>query len=340
MATKIGINGFGRIGRQVLKGILERHDSALEVVALNDLTDTATNAHLFKYDSNYGRFQGEVAAAEAGLTIDGHAIHVMSERDPGQIPWGDYGVEIVIESTGIFTNAEKARGHLNNGPKKVVISAPAKGDDMTVVLGVNDDAYDPAQHHVISNASCTTNCLAPIAKVLDDTVGIKSGMMSTIHAYTNDQVILDTVHTDLRRARAAGMNIIPTSTGAAKAVSLVLPHLKGRLTGMAYRVPTGTVSVVDLTIDAERATSVEEVNEAFRSAASDRESPLHGILAYEEEPLVSTDFRGHPSSAIVDSLSTLVIEGNLVKTVAWYDNEWAYSLRVGDLCALMARQGL
>ena len=284
MATKIGINGFGRIGRQVLKGILERHGSALEVVALNDLTDTATNAHLFKYDSNYGRFQGEVAAAAAGLTIDGHAIHVMSERDPGQIPWGDYGVEIVIESTGIFTNAEKARGHLNNGPKKVVISAPAKGDDMTVVLGVNDDAYDPAQHHVISNASCTTNCLAPIAKVLDDTVGIKSGMMSTIHAYTNDQVILDTVHTDLRRARAAGMNIIPTSTGAAKAVSLVLPHLKGRLTGMAYRVPTGTVSVVDLTIDAERATSVEEVNEAFRNAASDRESPLHGILAYEEEP--------------------------------------------------------
>jgi glyceraldehyde 3-phosphate dehydrogenase len=340
MATKIGINGFGRIGRQVLKGILERHGSALEVVALNDLTDTATNAHLFKYDSNYGRFQGEVEAAADGLTIDGHAIHVMSERDPGQIPWGDYGVEIVIESTGIFTNAEKARGHLNNGPKKVVISAPAKGDDMTVVLGVNDDAYDPAQHHVISNASCTTNCLAPIAKVLDDTVGIKSGMMSTIHAYTNDQVILDTVHTDLRRARAAGMNIIPTSTGAAKAVSLVLPHLEGRLTGMAYRVPTGTVSVVDLTIDAARATSVEEVNEAFLSAASDRESPLRGILAYEEEPLVSTDFRGHPSSAIIDSLSTLVIEGNLVKTVAWYDNEWAYSLRVGDLCALMARRGL
>ena len=340
MATKIGINGFGRIGRQVLKGILERHGSALEVVALNDLTDTATNAHLFKYDSNYGRFGGEVQATAEGLSIDGHEIHVMSERDPGQIPWGDDGVEIVIESTGIFTDADKARGHLNHGPKKVVISAPAKGDDMTVVLGVNDDAYDPARHHVVSNASCTTNCLAPVAKVLDDAVGIKSGIMSTIHAYTNDQVILDTVHTDLRRARAAAMNIIPTSTGAAKAVALVLPHLDGRLTGMAYRVPTGTVSVVDLTIDAARATSVEEVNEAFRRAAADRESPLHGILAYEEEPLVSVDFKTHPSSAIIDALSTLVIEGNLVKTVAWYDNEWAYSLRVGDLCALMAERGL
>ena len=340
MATKIGINGFGRIGRQVLKGILERHGSTLEVVALNDLTDTATNAHLFKYDSNYGRYAGEVAATATGLSIDGREIDVMSERDPGQIPWGDHGVEIVIESTGIFTNADNARGHLNHGPKKVVISAPAKGDDLTVVLGVNDDAYDPAQHHVISNASCTTNCLAPVAKVLDDAVGIKSGIMSTIHSYTNDQVILDTVHTDLRRARAAALNIIPTSTGAAKAVGLVLPHLDGRLSGMAYRVPTGTVSVVDLTIDAARPTSVEEVNEAFRSAAEDRESPLHGILAYEEEPLVSVDFKAHPASAIVDALSTLVVEGNLVKTVTWYDNEWAYSLRVGDLCALMAARGL
>ena len=229
---------------------------------------------------------------------------------------------------------------MNHGPKKVVISAPAQGDDLTVVLGVNHDAYDPGRHHVISNASCTTNCLAPVAKVLDEAVGIKSGVMSTIHAYTNDQVILDTVHKDLRRARAAGMNIIPTSTGAAKAVGLVLPHLAGRLNGMAYRVPTSTVSVVDLTIEAERTTSVEEVNEAFRTAATDRESPLYGILAFEDAPLVSSDFQAHQSSAIVDALSTLVIEGTLVKTVAWYDNEWAYSLRVGDLCALLAERGL
>ena len=340
MATKIGINGFGRIGRQVLKGILERHGSTLEVVALNDLTDTATNAHLLKYDTNYGRYGEAVEATADGLSINGREIHVLSERDPGQIPWGEYGVEIVIESTGIFTNAERARGHLNYGPKKVVISAPAQGDDLTVVLGVNHDAYDPGRHHVISNASCTTNCLAPVAKVLDDAVGIKSGVMSTIHAYTNDQVILDTVHKDLRRARAAGMNIIPTSTGAAKAVGLVLPHLAGRLNGMAYRVPTSTVSVVDLTIEAERATSVEEVNETFRTTATDRESPLYGILAYEDAPLVSSDFQAHQSSAIVDALSTLVIEGTLVKTVAWYDNEWAYSLRVGDLCALLAERGL
>ena len=340
MATKIGINGFGRIGRQVLKGILERHSSALEVVALNDLTDTATNAHLLKYDTNYGRYGGEVEVTADGLSVNGREIRVLRERDPGQIPWGEYGVEIVIESTGIFTNAERARGHLNHGPKKVVISAPAQGDDLTVVLGVNHDAYDPGRHHVISNASCTTNCLAPVAKVLDDAVGIRSGVMSTIHAYTNDQVILDTVHKDLRRARAAGMNIIPTSTGAAKAVGLVLPHLAGRLNGMAYRVPTSTVSVVDLTIEAERTTSVEEVNEAFRNAATDKESPLHGILAYEDEPLVSSDFQAHQSSAIIDAPSTLVIEGTLVKTVAWYDNEWAYSLRVGDLCALMVERGL
>ena len=340
MATKIGINGFGRIGRQVLKGILERHGSTLEVVALNDLTDTATNAHLLKYDTNYGRYGEAVEETADGLSINGREIRVLSERDPGQIPWGEYGVEIVIESTGIFTNAERARGHMNHGPKKVVISAPARGDDLTVVLGVNHDAYDPGRHHVISNASCTTNCLAPVAKVLDEAVGIKSGVMSTIHAYTNDQVILDTVHKDLRRARAAGMNIIPTSTGAAKAVGLVLPHLAGRLNGMAYRVPTSTVSVVDLTIEAERATSVEEVNEAFRTAATDRESPLYGILAFEDAPLVSSDFQAHQSSAIVDALSTLVIEGTLVKTVAWYDNEWAYSLRVGDLCALLAERGL
>ena len=340
MATTIGINGFGRIGRQVLKGILDHHREDLDVVAINDLTDTETNVHLFKYDTNYGRYPGQVEAADDVLIVDGRRIAVLAERDPAQIPWGDYGAEIIIESTGLFTNADRARGHLNHGPKKVIISAPAKGEDLTVVLGVNDDRYDPAKHHVLSNASCTTNCLAPVARVLDETVGIKSGIMSTIHAYTNDQVMLDTVHNDLRRARAAALNIIPTTTGAAKAVGLVLPQLQGKLNGMAYRVPISTVSVVDLTINAARPTSAEEVNEAFRRAANERESPLYGILAYEEEPLVSVDFKGHPASAIVDAPSTMVMEGTLVKALAWYDNEWAYSLRVGDLCALMAERGL
>ena len=340
MPTKIGINGFGRIGRQVLKGMLDFHRGDLEIVAINDLTDTETNAHLLKYDTNYGRFPGEVDVVDGDLSIDGARIAVLAERDPAQIPWGDYGVEIVVESTGIFTDGEKAKGHLANGPKKVVISAPAKNEDLTVVLGVNDDAYDPSRHHVVSNASCTTNCLAPVAKVLDETVGINSGIMSTIHAYTNDQAILDTVHSDLRRARAAGMNIIPTSTGAAKAVGLVLPHLNGKLNGMAYRVPTSTVSVVDLVIDAKRATSAEEVNAAFEQAANDRESPLHGILEYEPAPLVSSDFKGNPYSSIVDALSTMVLEGTQVKVVSWYDNEWGYSVRVGDLCTRMAAAGL
>ncbi|MEE9278334.1 MAG: type I glyceraldehyde-3-phosphate dehydrogenase [Dehalococcoidia bacterium] len=340
MTTKVGINGFGRIGRQVLKGILDYHRDDLEVTAVNDLTDPQTNAHLFKYDSNYGRYPGEVSASDDELIVDGYKIAVLAERDPAQIRWDDYGVEIVVESTGLFTDAARARGHLNHGPKKVIISAPAKNEDLTMVLGVNDDQYDPAKHQVISNASCTTNCLAPVAKVLDDTVGIKSGIMSTIHAYTNDQVILDTVHQDLRRARSAAMNIIPTSTGAARALGLVLPHLNGKLNGMAFRVPTSTVSVVDLTVDAERATSVEEVNGAFKKAATDRESPLYGILAYEEAPLVSSDFKGHPASAIVDARSTMVLEGTLVKVVAWYDNEWAYSVRTGDLCAKLAAVGL
>ena len=340
MTTKIGINGFGRIGRQVLKGILDFHRDDLQVVAINDLTDPETNAHLFKYDSNYGRYPGEVAVESGDLVIDSDRIVVLAERDPAAIPWGDYGVEIVVESTGYFTDGAKARGHLNHGAKKVIISAPAKNEDLTVVLGVNDDRYDPAQHDVISNASCTTNCLAPVAKVLDETVGIKSGVMSTIHAYTNDQVILDTVQKDLRRARAAALNIIPTTTGAARAVGLVLPHLDGKLNGMAYRVPTSTVSVVDLTVDAEHGTSVEAVNEAFRKAATDRESPLYGILAYEDEPLVSSDFKGHPASAIVDGLSTMVLAGTLVKVVAWYDNEWAYSVRTGDLCAKIGELGL
>ena len=340
MTTKIGINGFGRIGRQVLKGMLENHRDTLEVVAVNDLAEPATNAHLFKYDSNYGRYPGEVAVADGALIIDGHRIAVLAERDLAKIPWRNLGAEIVVESTGRFTDGAKAAAHLQSGAKKVIISAPATNVDLTVVLGVNGDQYDPAQHHLLSNASCTTNCLAPVAKVLDETVGIKSGIMSTIHAYTNDQVILDTVHSDLRRARAGALSIIPTTTGAAKAVGLVLPHLKGRLNGMAYRVPTSTVSVVDLTIAAARATTAEEVNAAFQRAATDRESPLYGILAYGDAPLVSIDFKGHPASAIVDALSTLVIEGTLVKAVAWYDNEWAYSLRVGDLCALIARRGL
>ncbi len=340
MATKIGINGFGRIGRQVLKGMLDFHQDELEVVAINDLTDPETNAHLFKFDTNYGRYPGAVEVVDGDLVIDGHRIAVLSERDPGQILWGDHGVEIVVESTGIFTDADRARGHLNHGPSKVVISAPAKNEDLTIVLGVNDAAYDAAAHHVVSNASCTTNCLAPVAKVLDDTVGIKSGIMSTIHAYTNDQAILDTVHSDLRRSRAAAMNIIPTSTGAAKAVGLVLPHLNGKLNGMAYRVPTSTVSVVDLVIDARRPTSAEEINAAFEKAATDRESPLFGILEYETQPLVSSDFKGSPASTIIDALSTMVLEGTQVKVVAWYDNEWGYSVRVGDLCVRMAQAGL
>ncbi len=331
MTTKIGINGFGRIGRQVLKGMLDFHEADLEVVAINDLTDPATNAHLFKYDSNYGRYPGDVEVQDGALVISGHKINVLSERDPGKIPWGDYDVDIVVESTGIFTDGKKAKGHLNTGPKKVIISAPASNEDLTIVLGVNDDAYDPAKHHVISNASCTTNCLAPVAKVLDETVGIKSGIMSTIHAYTNDQVILDTVHSDLRRARTAGANIIPTSTGAARAVGRVMPHLDGKLNGMAYRVPTTTVSVIDLVIDAERATTAEEINAAFKKAAEDREGSLYGILDYEEEPLVSSDYKGSPYSSIIDALSTMVMNGTQVKVVAWYDNEWAYSVRVGDL---------
>ena len=340
MTTRIGINGFGRIGRQVFKAVRDFRGDDLDVVAVNDLTDTRTNAHLLQYDTNYGRFPGEVTAEDDALFVDGRRVEVLAERDPARIPWKDYGVEIVVEATGIFTDGNKARGHLAGGAKKVIISAPATNEDLTVVLGVNDEMYDPAQHHVLSNASCTTNCLAPVAKVLDEAVGITSGIMSTIHAYTNDQAILDTVNTDLRRARAAAMNIVPTSTGAARAVGLVLPHLNGRLNGMAYRVPTSTVSVVDLTVDATRPTSAQEVNAAFQQAATDRESPLHGILAYEEAPLVSSDYKGHPASAIVDALSTLVVNGNLVKVVAWYDNEWAYSVRVADLAAKLAAQGL
>ncbi len=337
MTTRIGINGFGRIGRQVLKATLERHPEDLEVVAVNDLTDPETNAHLLKYDSTYGRFPGTVEALEDGLAIDGKQVRVVAERDPAQIPWGDHGVDIVVESTGIFTDATKAAGHLEGGAKKVIISAPAKSEDLTVVLGVNDDTYDPGSHRIVSNASCTTNCIAPVAKVLHDRFNIRKGLMSTIHSYTNDQKILDQVHDDLRRSRAAAANIVPTSTGAARAVGLALPELNGRIHGLAYRVPTTTVSIVDFTAEIDDEVTAEEVNDAFREAAA---TSMQGILDVSDEPLVSSDFRGDPHSAILDSLSTIVIGGNMVKVLAWYDNEWGYSCRVSDLAQFMASKGL
>lgn len=337
MTIRVGINGFGRIGRQSLKAMLERHPHDLEVVAINDLTDTKTNAHLLKYDSTYGRFPGEVEATAENLIVNGHKIKVLAQRDPAQIPWGDLGVQLVIESTGFFTDAEKAAAHLKGGAKKVIISAPAKGEDITIVLGVNDNAYDPARHNIISNASCTTNCLAPTAKVLNDAFGIERGLMNTIHSYTNDQRILDQVHSDLRRARTAGANIIPTTTGAAKALSLVIPELKGRFDGMSLRVPTVTVSVVDFVADVRKETTKEAVNQAFKDAAA---GPLKGILAYNDEPLVSSDFRGDAHSAIVDGLTTMVLGNNMVKVVAWYDNEWGYSSRVADLADFIGKKGI
>ncbi len=336
MAVKVGINGFGRIGRQVFKAIHDFHSEALQVVAVNDLTNPQTNAHLLKYDSTYGAFPGDIQASDDSITVDGQPIKVLAQRDPGQIPWKDLGVEMVLESTGLFTAAEKARAHIDGGAKKVVISAPAKGEDLTLVLGVNDSMYDPAKHHVISNASCTTNCIAPVVKVLHDSFGVSKGFMTTVHAYTNDQVILDTVHKDLRRARSAGLNIIPTTTGAARAVTVVIPELKGRLDGMALRVPTPTVSVCDFVATLEKPATVEAVNAAFRDAASE---PLRGILEYCDEPLVSSDFKGNPASSIFDALSTMVLDGTLVKALAWYDNEWGYACRTADLCALLASKG-
>ena len=337
MATRVGINGFGRIGRQSLKAMLERYPRELEVVALNDLTDTKTNAHLLKYDSTYGRFPGEIETTPDSLIVNGHSIKVLSLRNPGEIPWGDLGVEIVIESVGIFTDADKAGAHIRGGAKKVIISAPAKGEDLTIVLGVNDNMYDPARHNILSNASCTTNCLAPAAKVINDTFGIEKGLMNTIHSYTNDQRILDQVHSDLRRARSAGVNIIPTTSGAARALALVIPELKGRFDGMSLRVPTVTVSVVDFVADLRRPTTKDEVNDAFKQAAA---GSLNGILDYTDEPLVSTDFRGDPHSSIIDGLSTMVVGGNMVKIVAWYDNEWGYSCRIADLTHFIAEKGL
>jgi glyceraldehyde 3-phosphate dehydrogenase len=336
MATRVGINGFGRIGRQSLKAILENHAGEIEVVAINDLTDTKTNAHLLKYDSTYGRFPGTVETTEDTLIVNGQSIKVIAQRDPAQIPWSDLGVDIVIESTGFFTDASKAAAHLAGGAKKVIISAPAKGEDLTIVLGVNENMYDPAKHHIISNASCTTNCLAPTAKVLNDSFGIESGMMNTVHSYTNDQRILDQVHTDLRRARAAGVNIIPTTTGAARALSLVIPELKGIVDGMSLRVPTITVSIVDFVITTRKEASVEDVNNAFKEAAAGQ---LKGLLDYVDEPLVSTDFRGDTHSAIIDGLSTMKVGKNMIKVLAWYDNEWGYSNRVADLAAFVGKQG-
>jgi glyceraldehyde 3-phosphate dehydrogenase len=336
MTIRVGINGFGRIGRQSMKAMLERHPQDIEVVAVNDLTDTKTNAHLLKYDSTYGRFPGEVEATENSLIVNGHPILVLAQRNPAEIPWGDLGVDIVIESTGLFTDADKAAAHLKGGAKKVIISAPAKGEDITIVMGVNENMYNPEKHNVISNASCTTNCLAPTVKVLNDTFGIEYGLMNTIHSYTNDQRILDQVHKDLRRARSAGANIIPTTTGAARALALVIPELKGRFDGMSLRVPTITVSVVDFVATLRKETTKEAINEAFREAAA---GPLNGILAITDEPLVSSDFRGDSHSSTVDALSTMVEGGRMAKVIAWYDNEWGYSCRVADLTDYIGKKG-
>jgi glyceraldehyde 3-phosphate dehydrogenase len=332
MTVRVGINGFGRIGRQSLKALMERTPD-VEVVAVNDLVDTSLNALLFKHDSTYGAFPGTVDHTDDALIINGHEVKVLKEKDPAALPWADLGVDIVLESTGLFTNADKAAAHIAAGAKKVIISAPATGEDITIVLGVNEATYDPAVHHIISNASCTTNCLAPAAKVVHDLVGIERGLMNTIHSYTNDQKILDVAHKDPRRARAAGLNIIPTTTGAAKALALVIPDLKGKFDGFSLRVPTPTVSIVDFTADVGRETSVDELNSAFRSAA---EGPMKGILGVSDEPLVSTDFRGDSRSSIIDSASTMVLGGTMVKVISWYDNEWGYSCRVADLIGYVA----
>jgi glyceraldehyde 3-phosphate dehydrogenase len=335
--TKIGINGFGRVGRLTLRALNQYHKGKLEVVAVNDLTDTRTNAHLLKWDSTYGPYPGKVEASEDSIIVDGKKIKVLAERDPAKIPWGSLGVDIVIESTGLFTDATKAAAHLEGGTKKVLISAPAKNEDVTIVLGVNEADYKPDKHKIISNASCTTNCIAPVVKVLHNSFGVAKGLMTTIHAYTNDQRLLDTFHKDLRRARAAAINIVPTTTGAARAVTQVIPELKGRLHGLALRVPTTTVSLVDLVADLEKEASVEEVNKALEKAAN---GELRGIMEYCTEPLVSVDFKGNPASSIVDAPTTMLIGGNMVKVLAWYDNEWGYSCRLGDLAIYIANKGL
>lgn len=341
MTIRVGINGFGRIGRQVLKAINERHPDALEVVAVNDLFDAETNAHLFKYDSNYGIYDGTVEVKDGNLIVDGEEIEVLAERNPYSLPWADLGVDIVIESTGIFRDGKGteskpgANAHIDGGKaKKVIISAPAKNEDLTIVLGVNDEMYDPAKHHIISNASCTTNCLAPAAKIVHDNFTIKRGLMTTIHSYTNDQKILDLAHKDLRRARAAAINIIPTTTGAAKAVALVIPDLRGKFDGYALRVPTPTVSIVDFVAQVEKPTTAEELNALFKEAS---EGAMKGILQFSTEPLVSMDLKGNSHSSIIDAALTTVMDGTFVKVVTWYDNEWGYSCRTADLAALMAK---
>jgi glyceraldehyde 3-phosphate dehydrogenase len=335
--VRLGINGFGRIGRQVLKAVLERHPKALRVVAINDLFDVETNAHLFKYDSNYGRFDGKVEAKRDGFMINGKAIKNFAFRDPAEIPWDDAGVDIVVESTGLFVTGPKASAHLEAGAKKVIISAPAKEEDLTVVMGVNHRAYRPKKHHIVSNASCTTNCLAPPALVIHKAFGIEKALMTTVHSYTTDQRILDLAHKDLRRARSAGQNIIPTSTGAAKAMSLVVPDLAGRFDGYSLRVPTPTVSVVDFVALLKKKTDTRELRATLKKAAG---TSLKGIMACEEEELVSTDFKGNPHSSIIDMAFTQVLQGNMAKVVTWYDNEWGYSCRVADLANFMASKGL
>ncbi len=337
MVTRIGINGFGRIGRLVLRANESRNAGKVEVAAVNDFTDAKTNAHLLKYDTNYGRYPGEVEANNGDLMVDGRSIKVFSERDPAQIPWSEMGVDLVIESTGIFTDAEQAAGHLKGGASKVIISAPAKGEDLTLVLGVNEELYDAKKHNIVSNASCTTNCFATMVKVLHDSFGIEHGLMSTIHSYTNDQAILDQRHGDLRRARAAAENIIPTSTGAARAVGLVLPELNGKLHGMAFRVPTSTGSITDFTAMVSKDVTVEDINKAYQEASAGK---MKGIMDFSDEPLVSSDFKGNPHSCIIDGLSTMVMEKRMVKVMGWYDNEWGYSCRTADLAALMAEKGI
>lgn len=339
MSIKVGINGFGRIGRNTFKVLFEKYKEQLEVVAINDLTDAHTLAHLLKYDSIFGRFEGTVAVEDNYLLVDGKRIEILSQRDPGNIDWKARGVEIVMESTGLFTKREKAELHITRGgARKVLISAPATGEDITIVLGVNDEKYSPELHNIVSNASCTTNCLAPVAKVLNDSFGVVKGLMTTVHSYTNDQNILDLPHSDIRRARAAGMSIIPTKSGAAKAIGLVIPELDGRLNGFAYRVPTPDVSVVDLVVEVEKPVTRDEVNRALRKAAE--AAPMKGILEYTEEQLVSIDYKGNPASSIIDAPSTMVIEGNMVKVVSWYDNEWGFSNRYADLAAFVAEKGL
>ncbi len=338
MSVKVGINGFGRIGRNTFKVILEKYSKELEIVAINDLTDAKTLAHLLKYDSIFGRFNGTVEADNNYLVVNGNKVEIIAEREPGNIDWKARGVELVLEATGLFTKKERAETHITRGgAKKVLISAPATNEDITIVLGVNDSKYKPELHNVISNASCTTNCLAPVAKVLNDNFGVVKGLMTTVHSYTNDQKILDLPHSDLRRARAAGMSIIPTKSGAAKAIGLVIPELDGRLNGFAYRVPTPDVSVVDLVVEVQRPVTKEVVNAALKAAA---DGSMHGILDYSEEQLVSIDYKGDPASSIVDALSTMVIDGNMVKVVAWYDNEWGFSNRYADLAVFVARKGL